>query len=340
MSQRAEVDRTAEPPATSTLSGALIVNVQARSGERLLKEAEGCLRRAGISLAQVVSVKEPERLQTLVRDVLETGVRRIIVGGGDGTVSAVAGILAGTEVELGVMPLGTANDFARNLGLPDDLPDAAEIIARGATAEVDVGCANQRRFLNAASLGVSAELTKQMTPWIKRLLGKLAYPLVAVTQLPQLKPFQVTITSGGKKICLDSYQVVIGNGRYHGAGKVVATTATLHDAKLDLYVIAPSGSSAPEGLTALEQSQWQKVLLLARVARKIPTGRHLEDPAVFHFTAKELDLETDPEQEVNLDGELVGTAPMRFSVWPRALRVRVPRDGQLAAKRGIRGVPA
>jgi diacylglycerol kinase (ATP) len=227
--------------------------------------------------------------------------------------------------------------------LPDELPEAAEIIARGVTAEVDVGCADQRRFLNAASLGVSAELTKQMKPWVKRLLGKLAYPLLAMTQLPQLKPFQVTITSSGKRICLDSYQVVIGNGRYHGAGKVVATTATLHDAKLDIYVIAPSRSSAPDGLTALEQSQWQKVLLLARVARKIPTGRHLEDPAVFHFAATELVLDIDPVQEVNLDGELVGTTPMRFSVWPRALRVRVPRDGQLAAKReigpGMPGLP-
>jgi diacylglycerol kinase (ATP) len=192
--------------------------------------------------------------------------------------------------------------------------------------------------LNAASLGVSAELTKQMKPWVKRLFGKLAYPLLAATQLPQLKAFQVTITTGGRRICLDSYQVVIGNGRYHGAGKIVANTATLHDAKLDLYVIAPSGSVAPEGLATLEQNQWQKMLLLARVARKIPTGRHLEDPAVLHLKAAELDLQTDPVQQVNLDGELVGATPMTFSVWPRALRVRVPRDGQLAARRECRDV--
>jgi YegS/Rv2252/BmrU family lipid kinase len=335
MGRTAELERTAAQREANTPCSALVVNVQARSGERLLKDAQDCLRNAGVKLNHVLPLEDPERLCPAVQRLIEEGTRFVIVGGGDGTVSAVAGILAGTEVELGVMPLGTGNDFARNLELPTELPLAAEVIARGVTVEVDVGRADKKAFLNAASLGVSSELTKKMKPWVKRVFGKLAYPLMALGQLPNLKPFRATITIGSRRLCLDSYQVVIGNGRYHGAGKIVATTATLHDSKLDLYVIAPSGAATPEGLQALEHDQWGKVLVLARVARKIPTGKHLQDPSVFHLTATELELETDPAQEVDVDGELLGSSPMRFSVWPRALRVRVAQDSPLAARRRL-----
>ena len=319
--------------ADEVLSGALVVNAHARSGERLLRKAAACLGQAGVELTHVVPIRRPERLREVVQNLVDRGTRRVIVGGGDGTVSAVAGILAGTTVELGVIPLGTGNDFARNLGVPAELPLAADVIARGVTAEVDVGRAGEKLFLNAASLGVSAELTKEMKPWMKRVFGKLAYPLMALRQLARLKPFRVTIAVGDTRICVDSNQVVIGNGRYHGAGKIVAEGATLHDSKLDLYLIAPHGSAAPAGLQSVEQNQWHDVVVLARVARKIPSGGHLRDPAVFYLTATEVAVHTEPLQDVNADGELIGATPMTFSVWPRALRVRVPRDGQLAQVR-------
>ncbi len=310
-------------------STALVVNAQARFGERLLKEAQDRLRQAGVRLDQVLPVQEPEALRQLVRELVGGGIRRVVVGGGDGTVSAVASVLAGTPVELGVMPLGTGNDFARNLGIPTDLSLASEIVARGATAEVDVGRAGDTPFLNAASLGLSAELTKKMKPWVKRAFGKLSYPLLALGQLPEQKPFRVTLTAAQLRLTVDSYQVVVGNGRYHGAGKTVAPAASLHDSQLDLYLIVPTstGDDAPAGL--------EKVLLLARVARKVKRGDHLQDPAVLHLAAPELTLETEPAQEVNLDGELLGATPMTFSVWPRALRVRVPREGTLARKRRV-----
>lgn len=304
----------------------LLVNVHARSGRQMLAAAEEELRKQGIAVGEVLAIHNPKKLQQTVQDAKERGMRRILVGGGDGTISCVAGVLAGSDLELGVLPMGTGNDFAKSLGLPEALPEAVAVLGSGRTIRIDVGLADNRVFLNAAGVGISAKLAKQLDPTLKRWIGKLAYPLTMLRHMKENQPFRVRLETGDTTIEVDAMQVVVGNGRYHGAGNLISPEATLTDHELHAYLIVPPGTAAPTGMTAADPSQWAQIVTLARVASKLRSGKHLEDENVLFLSAKELTLDTSPAQDVNIDGELSGKTPVRFRVKGSALSVRVPEN--------------
>ena len=165
----------------------------------------------------------------------------MIVGGGDGSLSAAARVLAGTGAVLGVLPLGTANDFARTLRIPTDLAAASRVIARGRVRRIDLGWTGRHAFLNAASVGASSELTRRLDDRLKRRAGKLAYPVAGAAAAAQ-PPFRVRIGVDGRTEELDALQVVVGNGRYHGGGRLVAPDARVDDHLLDVYVLVASST--------------------------------------------------------------------------------------------------
>jgi YegS/Rv2252/BmrU family lipid kinase len=270
---------------------------------------------------EIRATSDPQALGDAVRDALAHGVRRVIAGGGDGTVSLVAQILAGRgDVTLGVLPLGTGNDFARNLHLPRDLERAARVVAAGRERAVPVGVANGRVFLNALSFGISSAVTHRLTSELKRRAGMLAYPVAAAAEALSPKPFRVAVESDGGSFETDALQVVVGNGRYHGAGTLVAPDAVLHDAELDVYVVGAAAGPEDEGMAARAGNAWT----LARVGLLLRRGRHLEHERVRRLRCTQARLTCDPVQEVDADGELCGTTPLTCSVRARALRVLVP----------------
>jgi YegS/Rv2252/BmrU family lipid kinase len=261
-------------------------------------------------------------MDRVLREALEAGVRRILIGGGDGTLNGAVRYLLGRDVILGVLPLGTGNDFARSLGIPPTLEAACDIIAAGYTARVDVGLANGRPFLNAASLGLASAIARRLTPGLKRRVGKLAYPVAAMAELWEHQPFHVRMTTDRGEMELDVLQLVVGNGRYHGAGNMVTPEATLDDHRLDAYTIAaPSAESGREG-TGL--GHMQDLTTLARVALSLRRGEHVSHPAVTAVRTSHLDVEAEPPQDINADGELIGHTPVRFELAPAALRVYAP----------------
>ena len=268
------------------------------------------------------TLSKTERLQQVLDRMTQLGARRILVGGGDGTLSCVVGQLLGRDVTLGVLPLGTGNDFARSLGIPADIDAACDIIAQGYTARVDVGLANGRPFLNAASLGLATAIAKRLTKRLKQRAGKLAYPVAALAEMKDLQHFHLRIQADDQQLELDALQLVVGNGRYHGAGNMVAPDAQLDDRRLHMYAIAaPSATNGREGTNL---GYLQDVATLARVAMSLRSGEHQDHPAVTSLRAARLYVESDPVLEVNADGELVGHTPMRFEVAPAALRVYAP----------------
>jgi YegS/Rv2252/BmrU family lipid kinase len=294
------------------------VNAAARGGASEAERARAALHRRRVALAAVHEVRDAALLRRTLRGELARGADRIVVGGGDGTVSCAAGVLAGTRAVLGVLPLGTANDFARSLGIPRDLDRAAGVVAGGRVRLVDVGRAGRRVFLNAATVGVSSALTRRLDPALKRSAGALAYPVAGIAAAGE-RPFRARVEWDGGAVELRALQIVVGNGRYHGGGRLVAPRARLDDRALDLYVVA-----APAGRGAGARGRLRELAALARYAARLLRGRHVEDPGVLHAQTARVAVETTPPLEVAADGELAGSTPVKFRVDPAALRVLVP----------------
>lgn len=314
---------------------ALFVNTASRTGEESFDAAKECLTGLGLPLVLAQPIDAPERIPELVREALRSGVKRVLVGGGDGTLSAVAAELCGRDVRMGVLPLGTGNDFARSLRIPTSLAGACAVAAFGEVRRVDVGLANGRPFLNAASVGLSSAITERLTSELKRLLGRGAFTVAAVSEGWSHRPFQVVLESKLGTETLEVHQVVVGNGRYHGGGRLVAPGASPLAHRLEVYAIRsvqrPDGTAdaaagpEPDAHTRLHD-RWT----LLRVGLLLLRGRHLEHPAVVHRTLESLRLVADPVQEVDVDGELLGQTPVEFALQPGALQVLVPGSGSVA----------
>lgn len=161
--------------------------------------------------------------------VLAGGHDLVVVGGGDGTVSYAAGRVAGTNVILGVLPLGTANDFARTMEIPNNLAEACATVAGGKVVDIDLGQANGAPFLNVASVGLSVAVTEALSLRLKRYIGPLAYSIVTLTAYARHKPFRARheFPEGDQEpLELDDLlQVAVGNGRHYGGGNTVSPTA-------------------------------------------------------------------------------------------------------------------
>ena len=285
----------------------LIVNARSRNGKTSLDTAVEGLLRHGI---------EPDCRDCGSRNALspliaEHGrdVDMIVVGGGDGTLSAAAAGVIAAKRPLGILPTGTANDLARTLGIPTDLEEALRVIAEGHTRTIDVGSVNDQLFFNVASIGLSAEVAQELTPDLKRRFGKLGYAVAAMRVLVRARPFRARIIGGGRDIVSLTLQVAVGNGRYYGGGNVVTEAAAIDDGTLDLYSL--------EFLHA-----WRLVLMLLSFRR----GAHTAKREVRDLRGPAFEIRTRRPRAVDADGELVTRTPAMFRVLPRAIEVFVPAD--------------
>ncbi len=304
----------------------VVVNARCRRGREAFPAVLTALSTRGIPLAGCYRLSRPRRMESVLRQALDEGVRRILIGGGDGTLSGALPHLLGRDVTLGVLPLGTANDFARSLGIPPSLEQACDIIAAGYVARVDVGLANGHPFVNAASLGLASAIARRMSPRLKQRAGKLAYPVAALAELWEHQPFHVRMTTDTGTVELEVLQLVVGNGRYHGAGNMVAPDAALDDHWLDAYTItAPSADPEHPHLGHVRDMS-----TLARVALSLRSGEHVAHPAVTALRTSRLEVDATPPQDINADGELIGRTPVRFELAPGALRVYAPAPPRLA----------
>jgi diacylglycerol kinase (ATP) len=298
---------------------ALIVNTRSRSGERTFFEALDRLEELGVPLGATYAIRDPVRLPETVREVLHEGseYRLLILGGGDGSVSSVVDFLAHHDMTLGLLPLGTANDFARTLGIPSDIEQACEAIARGKIVDVDLGLAGDNYYVNVASAGLGVGVTQALSPRLKRRIGALAYPTAAIRAFLSHEPFSARLTFPDDDHEPVEYerllQVAVGNGRFYGGGMVVAPQSGIDDRSLDIY--------------AIEMGRHRD---LFGVARYLKSGDFIRSDSVSHFRTERVRLETDPELPVNIDGEVVTHTPQDFSMAHNALKVLVPPESTAA----------
>lgn len=283
----------------------LAVNPSARSGSASIDTAIERLQAGGISIEH--TFRGPaEGLRAFIREHRDD-VDCAIVGGGDGTISCAVGPVLEAGLALGVLPLGTANDFARTLGLPQDPVGAADVIAAGLTRHVDVGDVNGMPFLNVASIGLSAALARSLTKETKRRYGPLSYLIVSMQVVLRARSVSGVLRWPGGSARFRTLQLAVGNGRYYGAGMSVAPDARIDDGLLDLY--------------SLETTRLWRLAILAPALR---AGTHHLEPDVRSERGPWFEVITSRPRHLNIDGEIRGMTPARFTVRPKALEVFVP----------------
>lgn len=281
-----------------------MVNPRARRGSQSIDAIRAVLTGSGIELEEA-STGTQENISELISRRADH-VDMAIVGGGDGTMNAAAAGLVHTGLPLGVLPLGTANDFARTLGLPLDPIKAAEVIARGKEHVVDLGEVNGHLFFNVASIGFSAELAGELTEHAKKRWGTLGYAIVAARLLLRSRLFTAHVEHDGTTEEIRTMQVSVGNGRHYGGGMTVEANATADDGWLDLY--------------SLEVDHWWRLLKLLPGLRK---GTHGQWDDVRAFKTTEVTIHTRQPRPVNTDGELSTWTPAHFRIRPKSVRVFV-----------------
>lgn len=290
---------------TERRRGLLLVNPKARRGGEATAPLVARLEAGGIA----VTVEPFEALPEIARDIvrLRNAADLVVVCGGDGSVSSAATAAIESGLPLGIIPMGTANDLARTLGIPADLGKAADLIAAGHTRRIDVGTVNGHAFFNVASIGLSTELARRLDPELKRRFGRFGYALAAAKVLSGADRFKARITEKGLRIETSTYQIAIGNGRHYGGGNVVQASAAIDDGHLDLYSL-----------------EMKNVWKLALMLRSFRAGTHGAWSEVRTARCVEFDVETDETMPVNADGEIVTSTPAHFKVLPHAIEVFAP----------------
>lgn len=287
----------------------LLVNTRSRRGLRLYRAARAQLEAAGFNLLGLFPVDRGGDLEGSLAAALGLRPDLLIVGGGDGTLSLASRRLARLDIALGVLPLGTTNNFARTLGIPLDVAGAVGVLTGGKVADVDLGEVDGMFFANLVSVGLSGQVAGTVPHGLKRLLGRAAYPLTAVARLPGHRPFRATITSAGLSRAVTTHQLNIANGSFH-AGRPITADASADDRLLLAYCLG--GSSRP----TLIGATIRHALLGAR--------RKYAEPAFL--AASELHLHTDPPLPLDVDGEVYGRTPVQITLAANALRVMVAPD--------------
>lgn len=283
-------------------------SAEGRDTEERVREA---FRAAGAE-ARVRSAASGEEVVDLANRATSDGAAAVVAGGGDGTVSSVAAAVAGSGKELGVLPLGTLNHFAKDLGIPQDLAGAARAVVEGDSTLVDVGEVNGRLFLNNSSIGLYPRIVKHREDQQERLgWGKWpALVWATIHALHRHRPLDVILSVDGKEIRRSTAFVFVGNNVYDMEGLDIGTRARLDEGQLSVYL-----------------SRYARPFDLLVLAFRALFGRLKGAPGFESLRTPELTIETrGPEVRVATDGEIsMVKTPLRYRVRPRSLRVVRPR---------------
>ena len=287
----------------------LVVNAHSRKGRALFREAKEKLEQAGITLRETYPVKDPRNLIDTMRKAVTSGAPMVIVGGGDGSLSCTVDDVVDRDIVFALLPLGTANSFARTLGIPLDLDGAIATIATGKRRRIDLGIIDGDYFANAASMGLSPMIGETVPHNLKRWLGVFGYLVWAIWCLLRFRPFKLSVDDGQEKKTIWATEVRIFNGGYHG-GVELAEHAEVDSG--EIIIQAVTGRSKARLIWDWFAKYW-----------KLPA----RDAVVEEFHGERLQIDTKPRQKISIDGEVLARTPATVEVAHKAIEVVVPADG-------------
>ncbi|MZP31226.1 YegS/Rv2252/BmrU family lipid kinase [Heliobacterium undosum] len=295
----------------------LIYNPEAGVGafRRHLDRAIAIFQEGGWQVLAHRTREAPGDTADAAQSALAEGCSAVVAVGGDGTLHQVVNGLMrlsqqGKEPpKLGIIPAGTANDLASFLRLPRDVEACCQIIVQGKTRVIDVGRLGSRFFLNVASGGLMTDVSHKVAQPLKHNIGKLAYYLKALEQLPEFRPFELIVETpdGGFAYSGETLLFLVMNGAGAGSFTTLAPSARLDDGQLDLLVFRACSISEFVGLFV-----------------RVLQGEHIRSPLVTYHQAAAFRLSGSPEMETDLDGEVGPSLPWEIRVCQAGLTVFSP----------------
>lgn len=271
----------------------LLVNPNARNGNSDILTALTMLTDAGIELRELQPSSREAVSQTIIDHAANADM--VIVGGGDGTVNAAIRGVYETKLPIAVLPLGTANDFARSLKVPLTLQDAAQAIISNRQEKIDMGQLNTHYFVNVSHIGLTVDVALSSNTREKKLFSIFAYILAMSRALKRNRRFTAVIRHDDAVTRTRCNNISVGNGRNYGGGMVIAEKARIDDSRLDLVT-------------------WrrQSLLRLFVAAVRMRSGRHIHLKEVSQLTASTIKIDTEQPMQVAADGELLTTTPVTY----------------------------
>lgn len=288
-------------------NGVVIYNPTAGrgTGAQLFAEAQRLLGKN----FEWIPTRRPGHAEELAKEAA-TRYKLIVAMGGDGTVGDVCRGIVGADATLGILPVGTGNDLARNLGLKLELAESVATILGGAVRKIDVGTINGKTFINNCGTGFDAQVMKTMNTKVRHLKGYPAFLWAILQTLPTYQPFTLTMeyenAEGVQRFTEKALLVSALNGKMYGGGMIAAPFAEMDDGHLDVLVI----------------SAVSKFALLPLIGQ-VRAGNHLTHPAVKMLKVRKFSMQTIPPQPINIDGDVSGLTPAIVEVKPNCLKVMV-----------------
>lgn len=290
-------------------TAALIVNGKSRRGRDWFPQVVSKLREEGFRIHGLKLVRNPNEISGLVEAAIREKVPLVCVGGGDGTFSGVAGKFVDSSSVLGVLPLGTGNSLARDLGIPADVNEACRVLTEGEERQIDLGMMDNGYFVNVATVGLTTRIAEALNDEAKKRWGRFVYFSAILKAIAKIRPFEATLDLPSGKIETPAVQIVVGNGRFHGGPFPITPDAEIESGNLAGYV-----------LTDMKRST------LLRYGLSLFGGRQARMPEVTVFEEKTLSLSTRPIRRIVVDGEFGHRTPAKFKVLPRAIKVMAPSE--------------
>lgn len=289
----------------------LVANAKAGRvrGEAGVVRIEQRLRDAGMEVV-TLPPSRPDRMAGALANALAgeaPGETRVVVAGGDGTINSALPALAGTGFPLAILPVGSVNVLARELGVPRELGAAIGVASQGRLRRIDLGTANGKPFALMAGMGFDAEVVGSVAQDVKNVVGSFAYVGRGLHLLATYPPSRFRIEADGEKFETEAWLAVVANASRYSYRWRLAPEASIDDGWLDLCLFSS-----------------QSLTGTARQVIAVLSGRHATHPGVRHMRAKSLTFDCEPSVAFQLDGDAVGSTPVQVRVAPRALSVLVP----------------
>ncbi len=278
----------------------IIINPAARGAKARLKRLERIAHGAVIK-----TTAGPGDAEAQAERAIDQGYETIVAAGGDGTINEVVNGIGGAPVALGILPMGTVNVFAMELGIPFNVEAAWKVIREHHSRRIDLASANGHFFVQMAGVGLDAQIVQRNNRDIKSVLGPLSYLLTA-TKVAAEKPPVLRVLAEGRPAVEGSF-VLVGNGRFYGGPFALFNEADLQDGFLDICVF-----------------KHMNYLALVRYFRGALFGSLSRFSDVHYFKAKKLVVKANVPVPLEVDGEWIGHAPVEFSLRHRKLKVLVP----------------
>lgn len=272
-----------------------------------LKKIERALTDKGFSL-DTCTASRPGEAREKAAGAKDESFQMVICAGGDGTIHEVINGIAGSDLVLGILPMGTGNVLAWEMNIPLDPWKACEALATGRVRTIDLGLTSVGSYFSCmAGVGLDAQVVREVDPTMKGFLGMIAYPLAAVRTVLRYGLPELTISIDGKEPPLTGYSVVVCNARHYGGRFMLCPNAVIDDGWLDVCILQEHHASA-----------------IIRSGVSVAMNQHQAVEGWAFHRGRSVHVRSNRKVLVQSDGDIIGTTPIGFSIAPQALKVMAP----------------